>query len=169
MLPSLPMPKSFPWPPRIPGAPKRPRADAVSALLRRPGLRIAELVRRAEEAGGCTARIRALVEAQFRPHLVHAHVAAKQLVVVVDTAAWATRWRYQAPELLRCIRAGAGFAGVESIRVRVAVSDPPRVRPASGAPRMSRTAAAFLQQVSDSTPDPELKATFARLSRRAHK
>lgn len=72
--------------------------------------RLGELAREAERRRGFTGRIRAKLPPEEGDHLVSAaENEAGELVLVMDSPAWAARVRYRAAEL-----------GVRRLRVRVA-------------------------------------------------
>ena len=77
--------------------------------------RLGELVREAERRRGLTAQIRAKLPREEGEHLVSATEAeGGELVLVMDSAAWAARVRYRAAEL-----------GVRRLRVKVAPGSAP--------------------------------------------
>jgi hypothetical protein len=62
--------------------------------------RLGELTRESERRRGFTAEIRAKLPPEEAEHLVSASTTpAGELVLVMDSAAWAARVRYRAPEL----------------------------------------------------------------------
>jgi hypothetical protein len=81
--------------------------------------KLGDLAREVERRRGLTGRIRAMLPPEEAAHLVSAAESETgELVVVMDSAAWAARVRYRAAEL-----------GVRRLRVKVA---PGGERPAGG-------------------------------------
>ncbi|WP_295429372.1 DciA family protein [uncultured Thiodictyon sp.] len=60
------------------------------------------------------AQVRELLAPAARPHCIQVSTTDGTLTVTVDAAAWATRLRYQAPDLAR----GLEGAGITSVKVR---------------------------------------------------
>lgn len=63
---------------------------------------------------GLLARVHTLLTPAARPHCIKASITAGTLSLTVDTAAWATRLRYMAPELARSL----AEAGVTVVKIR---------------------------------------------------
>ncbi|MGD9387804.1 MAG: DciA family protein [Gammaproteobacteria bacterium] len=86
---------------------------------------LSRLVDRAREAGELDARVRALLPEGLGSHVTGAafHEADGEVVVLVDSSAWASRIRFHAPELVA--RLAPRYDGAVT-RVRV------KVRPRQG-------------------------------------
>ena len=82
------------------------------------GKDLSQLVRRAREAGELDARVRALLPEELAAHVTGAALHEDTVVVLADSAAWASRIRFHAPELVE--RLAPRYDGVIS-RVRVKV------------------------------------------------
>ncbi len=93
------------------GGPLKPLFSGLDSGLR-------ELAREAAAAGELAALVRASLPEALRPHVVTAARRGDDVVVIVDSAAWAVRVRYAGPQVRERIEAGGGtFAG--RLRVRV--------------------------------------------------
>ncbi len=108
----------------------RPRLNPEIHIIRREprllkdllaGNDLSQLVSRAREAGELDARVRSLLPEALAVHVTGAVLHEDTVVVLVDSAAWASRLRFHAPELVE--RLAPRYDGVVT-RVRV------RVRPA---------------------------------------
>lgn len=87
------------------------------------GLR--ELAREAAAAGELAAQLRGLLPEAARPHVVAAARRGDDVVVIVDSAAWAARIRYAGPRLREQLEArGEKLTG--RLRVRVGRPATPR-------------------------------------------
>jgi len=73
------------------------------------------------------AQVRELLAPAARPHCIQVSTADGTLTVTVDAAAWATRLRYQAPDLAQ----GLAGAGITAVKVRA--------RPRAGGARRQTT------------------------------
>ena len=76
------------------------------------------LARRAEAAVSLAEQVRAALPEPLRPHVIAANRREKELVVIVDSAAWAARVRY-ATRRLQTALAQTPDAAFDKLRVRV--------------------------------------------------
>jgi hypothetical protein len=82
---------------------------------------LSRLVSRAQQAGELDARVRSLLPEDLGTHVTGAVLHDDTVVILVDSAAWASRIRFHAPELVQSL--APRYDGVVA-RVRV------KVRPA---------------------------------------
>ena len=125
-----------------------------SAPLKRLRLEMVQQTRILRQLG-------ALFPAELIPHLLAARVKDGELILYTDTAAWATRLRFLAPQALRAVR--ALHLEVHSVTVRVSlVRQPrgvrPRVRPISAA------AAQVIAEAGTTVTDAALREALQRLA-----
>jgi len=109
-------------------------------------------------------QVRAVLPAELRAHCVTATVEDRELHLLADSAAWATRLRYGGRELARSLRS-AGLH-VTAVKVRVL---PPDVLPTPARQRPAKPSANAARCVEDSAAglgDPALRAALERLGRR---
>lgn len=93
------------------GGPLKPVTAGLGAGLR-------ELARDAAAAGELAELVRRCLPELLRPHVLAAARRGADVVVIVDSAAWATRVRYAGPRIReRLEAAGEPLAG--KLRVRV--------------------------------------------------
>jgi hypothetical protein len=83
---------------------------------------LSQLVARARESGELDARVRALLPEALAAHVTGAVLHGDTVVVLVDSAAWASRLRFHTPELVA--RLAPRYDGAVT-RVRVKVRPPP--------------------------------------------
>jgi hypothetical protein len=98
-------------------------------------------------------------------HVQVADLNADRLLIHADSAAWATRLRYLAPQILRCLHRVPSLTALRRIDIRVSpVAQPatPALHPAL----LSRTSAAILETAADGIADPALRNALQRLARR---
>ncbi len=109
-------------------------------------------------------RVRAVLPAELRAHCVTAALEDRELHLLADTAAWATRLRYFGRELARSLN-GAGLH-VSAVKVRVLPAEPAPA-PAKHLPtRPSADAARCVEDSAAGLDDPALRAALERLGRR---
>jgi hypothetical protein len=91
---------------------------ALKTLFSDPGGRLLELAGEAKAASELAAVVRRSLPAVLQPHVLTAVRRGDDLVVIVDSAAWAARVRYAGPRLReRLEQAGQTVEG--KVRVRV--------------------------------------------------
>lgn len=111
--------------------------------------------------------IRAALPHPLADHCRLANVRRGSLILQVDSAAWATRLRYQVPGLLKQFRKHASLAQVTDIKIRVTPPDSPKsIRPFRSA-RLSPSSAKMLMDTAEAITDPDLGAALRRLASRS--
>lgn len=91
------------------------RLKPISAGM---GPLFADLERRAQASVDLAARVRSVLSGPEKDHVLSASYRDDTLVVVTDSAAWASHIRYAQQELLEQLR-GAGETQFTKIRVKV--------------------------------------------------
>jgi hypothetical protein len=87
---------------------------------------LARLERGASAAEALAATVRAALPEALRPHVLAANRRGDDLVVIVDSAAWAARVRYAGTRVREQLDAqGIGFTGRLRVRVGRSASPPP--------------------------------------------
>ncbi len=140
----------------------RPRFVPVCDLLRSNGAVSACLgQQRLEDA--LFARVRGSLSPGTRPHCLDARVADRVLTLTLDSPSWATRARYQVPDLLRDL----ADLRLSDIRVRARPEPEPPLRP-TRMQRLRLTAAVVdhLLAASHGCADPRIGEIFRRLAGR---
>jgi hypothetical protein len=92
--------------------------DVLQPLLADLPAAVDKLARRAEAAVSLAEHVRAALPEALRPHVIAANRRGAELVVIVDSAAWAARVRY-ATRRLQTALAPAPETTFEKLRVRV--------------------------------------------------
>jgi hypothetical protein len=140
--------------------PRKPKPIAAlmrkSAPLERLRLELAHQARILRQLG-------ADLPAELAPHLLAARVKGSELLIYLDTPAWATRLRFLAPQVLRAARRVEPT--VSSVAVRVSVMRQPA--PSHHAIRpISPAAAAVIGEAGAQIEDEALRAALLRLASR---
>ena len=81
---------------------------------------VGRLLAEARVREALTDQFRALLPERESRHYVVATLRGTRLVVHANSASWATRLRFRAPELLRRLRRLQDFAAVDEMRIRMA-------------------------------------------------
>ncbi len=111
-----------------------------------------------------------LLDPALRDHLRLANIRAQTLILITDSAAWASRARYFSPVLLQKLKNNSHiFGDIRKIDIQVQPATLPP-RPARPLPRhISDSAAKCLSATADSIDDVELKNALNRLAKRHNK
>ena len=94
----------------------------------------------------------------IRPHCLGARLDEDTLVVLADSAAWATRLRYEVPRVLDQF-------GARNLRIRVVPADKQPPDKARAQPSLPAEAAKALEQTAETVDDPELATVLRRLAK----
>lgn len=112
-----------------------------------------------------SARLAHLLPAPLDEHVRVMNLREGNLVLQVDSAAWATRARFVVNHVLqRWAREMGEIPQPRSIQIRIAVAPPPPA-PLPPAPRLSEENAQLLQRTADNIADSRLQSALLRLAR----
>lgn len=115
-----------------------------------------------DQQSAVTERVRAALAEELSTHLIAARVKGVELVLYIDSPAWATRLRLAGPKLLRSLNAQRMTA--RDVRTRVVVLATAQTKRAVSAD-LSVNARRALTEAARGTTDQALKASLLRLSR----
>jgi len=131
---------------------------------------LAMLITRTRQLRRWTGLFRAKLDPELAPHCYLGRVEETRLTVYVDNAVWATRLRFEAPQLLSALRdSNPVFSKLTNIQVKVLVPNQAatsKPRKPEG-PTMSAENANGINILSKSIDDPELQHALQRLARHA--
>lgn len=112
---------------------------------------------------GLLAQVHTLLTPPARTHCISASITGGKLSLTADTAAWATRLRYLAPDLAR------GLAGAGVTEVKVRARPPSRGTPVKTTQRLAKLSPAVadhLMMAADHIGDAGIAAALRRLASR---
>lgn len=139
----------------------------VANILSRHDSALNPLLERAQYLRQLTQALRDSLDAQLAEHVTVANLREQTAVITTDTPAWLTQLRYQAPTILRLLKAFPGLEYLQKVQFKI---QPASTTPPAGPPRratLSTTSAQFLQSAALSTEDDELAEALYRLSQHA--
>lgn len=125
----------------------------------------ARLLEQVHRLQSLNALLRACLDTEAAPHIQVADLSADRLVVHADSAAWATRLRYLAPQLLRCLHKTPQLTNVRHLDIRVIPHGQPTTSVAHPAV-LSADSASILESAAAGISDPPLRTALKRLARR---
>ncbi|GAB4358141.1 MAG: hypothetical protein Kow006_26450 [Gammaproteobacteria bacterium] len=110
-------------------------------------------------------RLRSLAPRELGEHISHAEVRHGELLIYVDTSAWATRARYFGPQIIAGLNR-TGIRGINGVKIRVL---PEPGTPSGGRRRsiaLSTESAALIESTARALANGDLRDSLLRLSRR---
>jgi hypothetical protein len=116
---------------RCPGYDKSARSSAD--IIADPTASFGNLLERARLLLRLERQLRTMLDEALAEHFRVANLRQDCLILLAPTASWATRLRMAAPQLLECLQR-SGYAGIESIDVRVGPMPPGPPAPLASKP-----------------------------------
>ena len=112
-----------------------------------------------------TRRLRRHLEPALAPHCQVANYREGTLVISTDSPVWATRLRYQLPQLRRQLAADHSLQGLSDIRLRVRPASRPLREQLPPPEPLSRDSALLISGIAESISDPGLRSALLRFAR----
>lgn len=128
-----------------------------------------QLLEHAHHLQRLTTNINACLDPETASHTQVAAEHAQSLVLLADSAAWATRLRYQCPQLLRCLARYSHLKHLQRIEVKVAPISTATTAPTQPAQALSRASADLIEAHAESIQHHPLRAALMRLAQRGKK
>jgi hypothetical protein len=131
---------------------------------------LAILVTRTRQLMRWTALFRAQIDNELAPHCYLSNIQDRTLIVYVDSAAWATRLRFQIPQLLDKLRAtNPVFSNLEEVKIKVLTQSQQHLHDivVSTGPTMSAENANVINSLSESIDDSGLRKALQELAHHA--
>jgi len=129
---------------------------------------LAILVTRTKQLSYLTQLLRQQLEPDLAVHCYIGRLDNDTLVILVDSAAWASKLRFHSQSLLPPLQAAhQSFAQIQQIRIKIlsqSVTAPP---PEFQRPTMNQENAQGLKTLADGIEDADLQAALVRLAKRA--
>lgn len=129
---------------------------------------LAILVTRTRQLKRLTSLFRSHIDKELAPHCYLSNIGETEITVYIDSAAWATRIRFQVPQLIPMLReSNPVFSNLENIKIKVLTpsGDTASPAPLRTGPNMSEENANGINSLSESIDDPDLQAALTRLAR----
>lgn len=147
--------------------PDRPRNKPVtfSVLLKDHNCMPGKLCAHADFLGNLQTRLGHFLEPPLNSHFIVANCINGILVLHADSAAWATKLRYNTPAILAYMQNTCDLPALKTIRIKVIPASKrtqdTTVKPLS----ISSVSASFINQVAASMPDDELRLSLLKLAK----
>lgn len=98
---------------------------SIQELLNNHQTPLGKLVARAKSFLQRNETVQQILDPSLAPHCQVASYEQGKLLLLADSAAWATLLRYQIPTLLQSLRAHASWGELRTIQVKVGKAMPP--------------------------------------------
>ncbi len=129
---------------------------------------LAILVTRTRQLSYLTQVLRQQLESDLAIHCYIGKVDKDALVILVDSAAWASKLRFYSQTLLPQLQmAHHSFASLQQIKIKILSQSVTLPEPVYQRPTMNKENAKGLNTLADSIKDVELQAALVRLAKRA--
>lgn len=141
---------------------------SVDKVLQEADSELAILVTRSRQLRGLTEKFRALLEPDLAPHCYIGNIDKDRLIILVDSAAWASKFRFYSQSILPALHSlHPSFCNVTDIQTKILnqVFEPAPIpyKP----PVLSPENAKGLRTLADSVDDSNLQEALTRLAERA--
>lgn len=126
------------------------------------------VIRRGRQLHGLGVLLGEILGPELATHCQLANIRGNTLVVAVSSTAWATRVRYQSPQLLQKIRCEERLRGIDTIHVRITPLASPLTSTSHSIRRasMSDAASECLSQCAEGIEDQNLRSALRHLAKR---
>lgn len=142
----------------------------VNKVIAEAGDNLAILVTRTRQLSQLNQILRNHLDVNLAPHCYIGNIERENLVILVDSAAWASKLRFSAQSILANLcSAHPSFANVKKIQIKI-LNQP--VQPTEAEfqrPQMNEENAKGLVTLAQSVDDPDLQAALTRLANRKSK
>ncbi|MBI5448397.1 MAG: DUF721 domain-containing protein [Gammaproteobacteria bacterium] len=142
------------------------RFKTVKQVLARQSGQMGRLLEKVDELNALDRLVKSCLDPFLIPHCQVANLRSGCLVMMAESAAWATRLRYTFPDLLSRLRYEARLFNVTSLQCVIQKNPPIHSQVAHATLSLSAENAALFAAMAQEEPDPLLAAAFKKLSLR---
>lgn len=141
---------------------------SVNKVLQEADAELAILVTRTRQISGLTEQFRSLLEPDLAPHCYIGNIEKGKLTIMVDSAAWASKFRFCSQTILPALNAvHPAFSQIDTLQVKVLnQSYEPKPVPYQR-PELNQENAKGLLTLAESVEDSDLQKALTRLAGRS--
>ena len=143
--------------------------QSVTTLLKKPKNQLVKLIDKVNRLHAVNQYLHDILEPNLVKHCKTANIKGHQLILITDTAAWATRLRYITPDLIKILRKKIELKEIETIHCVISPknftveSEKPT---AQTKPFISDKNIRLLKSVAESIHEETLKKALLKLTKR---
>ena len=141
----------------------------LSRILNDRSAAVERLFRNVEFLQSINRLIAAAVSSKLAPHCAAAGIRDRQLVVLVDSPAWATRLHFEQNQLIQHLRQQPELNSLTGLQIKVRPKESTPPNPTRRAQALSPESTADIKACADSIDDPALSRALRRLAEHGSK
>lgn len=147
--------------------PDHPRNKTVmfSALLKNENSMLGRLCQHADFLGVLENRLRLFLDSPLNTHCIVANYYNSTLILHADSAAWASKLRYNTPAILAFMQNECKLKSLKTIRIKVIPASTQHQDNAGRRLSMSAATGNLINQVAATMPDDELRLSLLKLAK----
>jgi hypothetical protein len=126
---------------------------------------VAQLIAKTRAGAKIQGRLKTFLGDTAAEHFSLVRQSPQELVLLADSPVWNTYLRFRVAMILEYLREQCGMRTLEKITIKVSFPDNETTPPPNKPAELSPATASFLQQIAESTADPDLKSIYERISR----
>ncbi len=138
---------------------------SVKQILSSKTVGMQELLQHTQQLRQLNAQLAHLLPLPLSLHCTAAGVSQQTLTLLVESPAWATRLRLQAPSIIRGLQ---GF-NIKALTVKIQPAQKAAAATSQARPKMSPDTSNLLHELAETTSDPKLKLALLRLAQNTSK
>lgn len=125
------------------------------------------LLQRGTQLGEIDKLLRKSLPPELRPHCQLANIKGSTMILLASSTVWASRLRYQSPQLLKALQQNDRLQRITEIQLRVQPrTDEPTSNKIARRASMSREAATYVHEFAESVDDESLRSALKKLASR---
>ncbi|MGD9386138.1 MAG: DUF721 domain-containing protein [Thioalkalispiraceae bacterium] len=141
---------------------------SVDKVLQQADSELAILVTRTRKLRALTEAFRSLLEPELAAHCYIGNIERERLTVMVDSAAWASKFRFLSQSILPALNnLDHIFSEVKQIQVKILYQSPEQPAPHYQRPELNEKNAEGLLTLAEAVDDDNLQAALTRLAKKA--
>lgn len=136
------------------------------SLDQHQGLQLHELMTQVNELQALQAELKSVLEKPLAEHLYVASYEKGILSLTADSASWATKIRFKAPELVNILKQKPLFSKLKKIKPLIQIEDTPRKKtPRAKSLSITKESSSLLKKTANMIKHPKLKQALERLAK----
>ena len=138
---------------------------SISSILEDKNSSLSALYKKANSYQEIDRQIKSFLDPSLKTKFELANINADTAIILVSSSAWATRLRYNIPDILKILNKQLHYTSIKTIRIKIkkALNENPVAN--KNPAHLSDNSANFLNDVANNFSDPELRDCIIKLSK----